>query len=217
VGGEGTPEVSGPDLLHQLVEAVLPDLPPYEFALYALLVRESRLRGVQGWRAGKRTIAACLGKGTRSSRGNYRHITEKLNVLADVGLIRIGDTAREGTLYEVLVPIEVPRYANLWDPDDRAPEEPNHYRDPEHRRSVFERDRWQCQYCGDSVTVETATIDHRVPVARGGTDALENLATACFPCNSLKQDRTWEEAAPSILDALRARRLHVDASGQART
>ena len=59
-------------------------------------------------RIGKRTISARLGKGTRSGQGNYQHITEKLNALAEGGFIAIGDTSREGTQYRVVLPDAVP-------------------------------------------------------------------------------------------------------------
>src|SRR3546814_9729978 len=58
---------------------------------------------------GKRTLAACLGRGTRSSRGgNYQHIAEKLENLERDGYIVIGSTDRSGTRYEVRLPEAVP-------------------------------------------------------------------------------------------------------------
>ena len=49
------------------------------------------------------------------------------------------------------------------------------------RFDVFKRDRFTCQYCGRSgVELE---IDHIVPLARGGTDDVKNLITACKDCN----------------------------------
>jgi 5-methylcytosine-specific restriction endonuclease McrA len=46
-----------------------------------------------------------------------------------------------------------------------------------------------CAYCGDYAT----TVDHIVPVAKGGTADRENLAPACSWCNSDKLDFTPEE------------------------
>lgn len=51
-----------------------------------------------------------------------------------------------------------------------------------------------CAYCGDEAT----SVDHIIPVSRGGTNARENLAPACKSCNSKKAARTpteWKEAA----------------------
>ena len=59
------------------------------------------------------------------------------------------------------------------------------------RAEVFERDDYSCQYCGaHGVSLE---CDHIVPVAHGGTHDLENLTTACKPCNRSKAAKTLEE------------------------
>jgi 5-methylcytosine-specific restriction endonuclease McrA len=39
-----------------------------------------------------------------------------------------------------------------------------------------------CQYCGGPAT----TVDHVIPLARGGTDDLANLVPACAVCNGRK-------------------------------
>lgn len=39
------------------------------------------------------------------------------------------------------------------------------------------------------------TVDHIVPVSRGGTNALENLQPACGPCNRQKSDAPSQVAA----------------------
>lgn len=52
------------------------------------------------------------------------------------------------------------------------------------RQSVLLRDGEVCRYCG--TTDGPWHIDHVHPVSRGGTDALENLAVACAPCNLSK-------------------------------
>jgi 5-methylcytosine-specific restriction endonuclease McrA len=44
-----------------------------------------------------------------------------------------------------------------------------------------------CCYCGKA---RKLTIDHRLPIARGGTHARDNLVAACGPCNSRKGKRT---------------------------
>jgi DNA-binding MarR family transcriptional regulator len=54
---------------------------------------------------------------------------------------------------------------------------------PKLRFAVFRRDCFRCCYCGARSTDVTLTIDHVIPVARGGTNDIDNLRTACFPCN----------------------------------
>ncbi len=54
---------------------------------------------------------------------------------------------------------------------------------PKLRFTVFARDGWRCVYCGNAAADSTLHVDHRIAVANGGTDALDNLATACEECN----------------------------------
>lgn len=193
-------------LLEELVDLALPDLPPYEFALYALLIRRSRCAGQASTRIGKRTIATALGKGTRASNGNYQHISEKLRNLADAGYIQIGDTNRLGTDYVVWGPRDVPRIQEQLrsaTPADSAT--PDHFRDQGLRRALFERDGWRCRYCGVALSADDATLDHIIPQHTGGTGSPDNLATACLMCNAIKSGRTYEEAAPLILERVARR------------
>lgn len=84
---------------------------------------------------------------------------------------------------------------NAWTPFLLGPFEDSQ-RPPSHewkklRETVFARDDYTCQYCGKrGVRLE---CDHIVPVSRGGGHDLENLATACLPCNRSKRDKTVEE------------------------
>jgi 5-methylcytosine-specific restriction endonuclease McrA len=57
------------------------------------------------------------------------------------------------------------------------------------RRMVYRRDHGRCYYCAEAVTREKFTVDHVVPLARGGTDAASNLVTCCKYCNKIKADK----------------------------
>lgn len=61
---------------------------------------------------------------------------------------------------------------------------------------VFQRDGWRCHICGELTdwTVPRthprgATIDHIVPLTKGGLDELGNVATAHHQCNIAKGNR----------------------------
>ena len=58
------------------------------------------------------------------------------------------------------------------------------------RTNVYLRDNGQCQYCGVHVERKVSTLDHVVPVSKGGKTTWENCTTACAPCNSAKSDTT---------------------------
>jgi 5-methylcytosine-specific restriction endonuclease McrA len=70
------------------------------------------------------------------------------------------------------------------------------------RRHVLERDSWQCVYCGQPAT----TVDHVIPVARGGGHDLTNLVAACATCNFSKRAAAPDRPAapdPSLVRAPR--------------
>jgi hypothetical protein len=194
------------DMLADFVDLLLPDLTPYETSVYLVLLRKSA-HGDTGraLRIGKRTIAALVGKSARSSGGNYDQIGKVLASLAAKGCIHIGDTTRSGTFYRVFEPREVPS-ARARISVGSPPAALDYYQDPSLRRSLFERDGWLCHYCGESVDDDKYTLDHVVPVSRKGTDAPENLVTACLTCNSIKSGRSYEDAARDLLDSIRQRR-----------
>jgi hypothetical protein len=58
-------------------------------------------------------------------------------------------------------------------------------------REVMEFDDYTCQYCG--CRGGKLTIDHKIPVSRGGTDDRSNLCVACLSCNCSKGAKTVKE------------------------
>ena len=54
------------------------------------------------------------------------------------------------------------------------------------RFNVFLRDRFACQYCGESLPTHDLTFDHVIPRSRGGRTTWDNVVTACSPCNLVK-------------------------------
>ena len=51
------------------------------------------------------------------------------------------------------------------------------------RFEVFKRDGFKCMYCGAHPPGVLLHVDHVVAVAAGGKNAMDNLVTACEPCN----------------------------------
>ncbi len=62
---------------------------------------------------------------------------------------------------------------------------------PVNRREVLRRDHHSCQYCGSS---KHLTLDHVIPLSKGGQHSWDNVVTACKGCNQRKSNRTPLEA-----------------------
>ena len=59
------------------------------------------------------------------------------------------------------------------------------------RHKVFKRDGYRCKECGASNKETKLEIDHIKPVARGGTNHIDNLQTLCKECNRAKYTDEW--------------------------
>lgn len=64
------------------------------------------------------------------------------------------------------------------------------------RQGIFDRDGWICQLCMEPIRRDvaaphplSASIDHVLPLARGGTHQPSNVQAAHLLCNSIKSDR----------------------------
>jgi 5-methylcytosine-specific restriction endonuclease McrA len=68
---------------------------------------------------------------------------------------------------------------------------------------VLRKSRWwqnllaqaKCYYCLAELRKAEATMDHIVPISRGGRSTKGNVVLSCKNCNALKQDMTvveWE-------------------------
>lgn len=56
------------------------------------------------------------------------------------------------------------------------------------RQTIYHNSNCTCQICGKPITFEEFTIDHIIPLAKGGTNEMSNLQSSCFRCNRIKSD-----------------------------
>ncbi len=90
--------------------------------------------------------------------------------------------------------------------------DPQHmHREREKARQLRKTDWWRaqlqkgvCHYCGQQVGAENLTMDHVIPVARGGKSVRSNCVPCCKECNNKKKAYTPVE---KILDDLLAKGL----------
>lgn len=59
------------------------------------------------------------------------------------------------------------------------------------KKLVLRHYDYRCIYCG---SFNHLTVDHVIPVSKGGKNTWDNLVCACVICNVKKGDRTPEEA-----------------------
>lgn len=83
-------------------------------------------------------------------------------------------------------------------------ENPQRKNELEHRRRTRKQDNGvyaisprdmrylagSCVYCG---SLENITMDHVIPISRGGTHGIGNLVPCCLSCNTKKNDKTVME------------------------
>ena len=56
------------------------------------------------------------------------------------------------------------------------------------RQSIYNNSGCRCQICGRLITYNDFTIDHIIPLAKGGTNDMSNLQSSCVRCNRIKAD-----------------------------
>ncbi len=66
-------------------------------------------------------------------------------------------------------------------------------------------ERGVCYYCGKRVPPEELTMDHRLPLSRGGFSTRENIVPACRECNAKKKYLTpleWEDYLKKLKESI---------------
>lgn len=58
-----------------------------------------------------------------------------------------------------------------------------------------------CHYCGEKFSKELLTMDHLIPIVRGGKSTKSNVVVCCKPCNNKKKYLTpVEMTLDGVLD-----------------
>ena len=61
-------------------------------------------------------------------------------------------------------------------------------------RELLETYHSKCTYCGKRS--KELTVDHIIPLVKGGTNYIDNIVPACGRCNSSKKDALWDTQRP---------------------
>lgn len=94
--------------------------------------------------------------------------------------------------------------------DFDAPDERTIKAERDKARSLRKTRWWQqktasglCHYCQKKTAFKNLTMDHLVPLARGGRSTKDNLVSCCKTCNNLKKSMMpleWEEYLEKIME-----------------
>jgi 5-methylcytosine-specific restriction endonuclease McrA len=121
-------------------------------------------------------------------------------MMRDVVLVVEGVAARLKTptmMFEVPSIIRLKRYVNV-----------PHRHASWSRRAVLSRDGYQCIFCGITprskqrgilLRHQDFTLDHIIPLSKGGRSSWGNTACACYTCNHRKANRTPHDAGMTML------------------
>jgi hypothetical protein len=72
--------------------------------------------------------------------------------------------------------------------------------------NVYSRDKWRCVSCSckgvrsKEYRPDRATVDHRIPLSKGGSHTYENCQTMCVVCNSKKHTKVSMCVQLSVFD-----------------
>jgi hypothetical protein len=186
-------------------------------AVYAHLIRHSRLEG----QLQLRFSMPWLARGIGISTGPVRESVRRLVVL---GVLRLIRRSKAGHVIRVLLPDEIrglrpglPAEAGLSavagaiavrgsasQPQSPNLEDLDFLKTRALRQSIHLRERGHCFYCLRRTDARVQCLDHVVPRARAGHNSYRNLVSSCLECNSLKGERP---AADFLRWLYRQRRL----------
>ena len=58
------------------------------------------------------------------------------------------------------------------------------------KTNVYLRDLYTCQYCSNEFIRKDLTLDHVLPLSKGGKTNWSNIVAACMRCNTIKGNKT---------------------------
>lgn len=85
--------------------------------------------------------------------------------------------------------------------DYYIPASPKHIQKERNKAKALRQSQWWkqklaqgvCHYCNEQFSKPELTMDHIVPVARGGSSTKGNVVVCCKSCNSLKAHKVPAE------------------------
>lgn len=70
------------------------------------------------------------------------------------------------------------------------------------RTTIYNKNKGRCAICGRFVPYDEFTVDHIIPLAKGGDNNLNNLQCTCKVCNFIKQDILPEDLMEKLSEII---------------
>ena len=74
-----------------------------------------------------------------------------------------------------------------------------HFSDAQ-RQELYKRADGCCQLCGRRITINNFTVDHIIPLGRGGNNSMSNVQAVCQVCNQFKANIYPEQFVDRITE-----------------
>ena len=197
-------------IFKEVVDYLSPLQTPTEQAIYNYPLRWSYFEnGLYMVQIGERSLAKRVSRPAKGRLSKSQGLTpntvrDAIRELIKKRHLDLIEVNNKGKIFKVRLPSEIEESLKLKQERNKVAEiSEDYYNDSHNRKLIFERDEYECYYCGQKVTENTATIDHKIPQSKGGTNSKDNLVTCCFECNSIKSGRTLEEVASLLLDRMK--------------
>ena len=77
------------------------------------------------------------------------------------------------------------------------------------KEQLLKQAEYKCEYCGVEVNNQTAIIDRKIPLSKGGSSDIENLAIACPKCNIFKADKLLGSISNPVVESAAKLWIHA--------
>lgn len=77
------------------------------------------------------------------------------------------------------------------------------------KKTIYANGNGRCGICGKPIDFDDMTVDHKIPLSKGGTNEFSNLQPACHCCNLIKNNLTMSELLKKMVEIIKnQKRIH---------
>lgn len=80
----------------------------------------------------------------------------------------------------------------------------------ETKEQICEKSNWKCCHCGEKLVIgDNFTIEHVIPITKGGSNDINNLVGLCRVCNKQKGALIWDMSYYPFLKSFESKKLQL--------